>query len=261
MAIPSLGLGTWMLRGDACTKMVRTALHLGYRHFDTAEMYGNEEAIGDAIRDAPREKLFITTKLWPEHMGEAALGACEESLQRLGTDYVDLYLLHWPRSTNDLEGTFRAFLELLRASKARHVGVANFTIRHLEEALPLAAEMGLELSTNQVEFHPLLNQEKLRAYCAEHSLHITAYSPLARGQALTHEVVRAVAEESGLTPAQVCLRWLLQKGMTVIPKAASEKHARENLGALDGKLTTEQMRRLDAIDEQRRLVNPSFAEF
>ncbi len=260
--IPAIGLGTWQLEGDECARMVREALELGYRHIDTAEHYGNEEAVGKAIATADREKLFLTTKAWPDKMGEEAIQqACDESLGRLRTGYLDLLLLHWPREGGDLAATFRGFKRLLDAGKVRAVGVSNFTTAHLEEALPLAEQAGVRISVNQVEYHPLLNQEALRRYCAERGITVTAYSPLARGEALGHAAVKRVAEEQGCTPAQAVLAWLLAKGLVVIPKASTKEHARENLAARGIALTGEQRERIDAIGEEKRLIEPEFAEF
>ena len=259
--MPVLGLGTWQLTGERCTDAVRKALELGYRHIDTAEMYGNEQDIREGIGDFDRKKLFITSKLWFENMGEDATEAFEGSLRRLGTDYLDLYLLHWPKEGMDLRGTFRSFRKLLDQGKVRAVGVSNFTVEHLKEALPLAQEEGIQLSMNQVEFHPLLNQKELHKFCSIHGISMTAYSPLARGNIRYENLMHELAEKYQKTAEQVSLRWLLQKELIVIPKGSSEEHLKENIDVFDFELEPEDMQRIEDLDKGQRYVNPEFAEF
>ncbi len=254
--MPALGLGTWQMRGDECRHAVEMALELGYRHIDTAELYRNESDIGNAIAQSgvKRSELFITSKVMPQNASyDDALAACEAGLQRLGTDYLDLYLLHWPGRV-PLEETFRAFRQLLDEGKVRNGGISNFDEKELEHALAEAKKAGISLAVNQVEFHPYLYQKDLLAACNANGIHVTAYCPLARGILKDDPTLTKIAARHGRSVAQVSLSWLLQHGSSAIPKAANERHLRENLGAMDFKLTMDDMEAIDAIGIQRRLV-------
>lgn len=257
--MPALGLGTYRLRGRDAYDAVAHALALGYRHLDTAWIYDNEEAVGAALRASgvPRGDVWITTKVWPTHLrAEALQGAVQESLQRLGTDYVDLLLVHWPNPDVPLAETLGALADARAAGQARHLGVSNFPPGLLAEALRL--EPGLV--TNQVEYHPYLGQARLRALLRAHGLVLTAYSPLGRGRPLADPVVRAIAAAHGRTPAQVVLRWHLQQDRVVaIPKAATAAHRAANLAVFDFALSDDEMARLHALDRGERLVHPAWA--
>lgn len=260
--IPILGLGTWQQTGPTCTEVVKKALDMGYTHVDTAEIYGNEAEVGEGIKDAERSKLFITSKLWMTHYAkDDVLTACNDSLERLGTDYLDLYLMHWPRSDLNMKETLDGLKELYDQGKVKAVGVSNFTINHLKEILPYAQEIGLPITMNQVEFHPLLYQKELLEFCKEHDITVTAYSPLARGEVLENETLKRIAEKHDVSAAQIALAWLMHHGMVVIPKATSEKHLQSNLDSVEIALSSEEMDAIDGIDEQKRLIDPDFAEF
>jgi len=257
--IPALGLGTWELVGDTCTEAVRIALDLGYTHIDTAYWYGNHAQIAPALKGAERSKLWITTKVPPFQLQrEQVLQVCDESLRDLGVEYVDLLLIHWPNHKVPMAETFGAFKELHEAGKVRNVGVSNFSINHVRKALEVSP---LPIVTNQVEFHPLLNQRELLEYCHSRGVIITAYSPLGRGELLRDARITKIADKYGKTPAQVLLRWALQKGMIVIPKASSEPHLRDNLGALGWELDEEDMAAIEAMNENKRIIDPDFAEW
>ena len=257
-SIPSLGLGTWQLTGKACTDAVKQAFALGYTHLDTAEMYANHEEIGRALRGHDRSKLFRTSKVWTSNLRRAdVIAACEEALTELATPYIDLYLIHWPNRAIPVAETFDALRELKEQGLIRHVGVANFTVKHLEEARNVSK---VPIAMDQVEFHPYLYQKGLLDYCRKHGILLTAYSPLAQGKVFRDEKIAAIARKHGKTAGQVTLRWLHEKGIVAIPKASSEKHLRENRAIFDFALDDEDTEILDNLP-QRRLIDPPFAEF
>jgi diketogulonate reductase-like aldo/keto reductase len=256
--MPVLGLGTWELTGNTCYNAVKIALKLGYTHIDTAEIYGNQSEIGNAISNFNRNNLFITSKVWYDNLHyNDVLIACEKTLEDLGIDYLDLYLIHWPNRNIPMRETFDALKELYDKGKVKSIGVSNFTIRHLKEALKISNL----ISVNQVEFHPFLYQKELLFFCEKHNIKIIAYSPLARTEVFSDKTIKTIANKYNKTPAQISLRWLLQKGIVVIPKASSKKHLKENLNVFDFEVSNEDMRKIDSIKTQKRLVNPDFTEF
>lgn len=262
--IPAIGLGTWMLKGKECEQVVSKAIQCGYRHVDTAEMYDNEEYVGLGLANTgvSRSQLFITSKVWRDNLGkEEVIRSCRLSLERLGTSYLDLYLVHWPNKEISLEETFSAMKQLLDEGKIKAMGVSNFTIEHLKEAILVAEKLGISIAVNQVEFHPLLYQKELLDFCNEHDIQLVAYSPLARGEVLSHPILKEISQEHTKTSAQVVLRWLLQKDIVVIPKSSSEDHLRKNLDVHDFSLSKEEVERIDSMDKNKRLVNPPFNEF
>ena len=260
LPMPRLGLGTWPLQGAAGPAAVESALSLGYRHLDTAEMYGNEAAVGAALRAAglPRDSVFLTTKSWVDRTkGDAVRRACEGSLTRLGLARADLYLIHWPSPELDLPDALRALARIQAEGLARFVGVTNFPAGMLRRAV----ESGLApIACVQVEHHLLLSQQRLLDYATPRGIALTSYTPVAKGRvAGLPEVVR-IAAKHGATPAQVALAWLLAKpGVAAIPKSASPARQRENLGALALRLDAADIAALDALPKDQRLVNPGFA--
>lgn len=252
--IPQIGLGTWQLTGEEGYRVIREALSLGYRHLDTASAYGNEEIVGRAVRDAvavgevTRGELFITTKAWQDEQGtEATPDAFRRSLDRLGLDYVDLYLVHWPheRQGRYVEA-FEAIARLQGLGLVQSVGVANFYESVLRE---VAGEVGVVPATNQVELHPGFSQAALREVHAELGVTTVAWSPLGRGEVLAHRELDRVAREVGATPAQVALRWAMSLGCVVIPKSARSVRLSQNLAAAGVRLTREQILAISALDD------------
>jgi len=261
-SIPVLGLGTWQLTGKKCIETVKTALEIGYTHIDTAEIYGNQKEIREAIKGFPREKLFLTSKAWIKNLEfEKALKACKKTLAEIGTDYLDLYLIHWPNKKIPIENTLKAFAELQKQGLVKSIGVSNFTVSHLEEALPKAQALGIEITNNQCEFHPFLYQKRLLEYCKEKEIVFTAYSPLGRSEVLKNPVIRNIAEKYQKTPAQICLRWVLQKGAVAIPKASSQLHLQENTLVFGWQLPKQDEKAIDLLSKNQRIIAPFFAEF
>lgn len=255
--IPALGLGTWQITGEECREAVEHALSSGYRHIDTAQGYGNEDDVGTAIArsDVPRDDIFLTTKIWHTQTSYDAAGrSIDDSLSKLGTDYVDLLLIHWPTDV-PVEDTLEAMADAREAGKVRHIGVSNFTPTLVEEALEHE-----KLLCNQVEYHPFLSQDRLLEQARDNDMMLTAYSPLARGQAVNEDLLIEIGEEYGKSPAQVALRWLIQQdNVAAIPKAASAAHREANLDIFDFELSADQMQQIRQLDRGERIIDPSFA--
>ncbi|WP_345434954.1 aldo/keto reductase [Microbacterium gilvum] len=251
--IPQLGLGVYKIPDDEAAACVRTALDAGYRHIDTAALYANERGVGQGLRTSgvPREDIFVTTKVWNDDHGyDETLRAFDASLGRLGTDYVDLYLVHWPIPSRDrYVETYRA-LESLRADgRARSIGVSNFAIAHLDRLL---AETEVVPAVNQIELHPLLPQHELRAYGASHGIVTEAWSPLARGRLLDDPVLAAIARKHGRSTAQVIIRWHLQLGTVVIPKSVSPDRIRANADVFGFALDDDDLRAVAGLESDLR---------
>jgi diketogulonate reductase-like aldo/keto reductase len=255
--VPALGLGTWQLEGEEAYDAVRAALEIGYRHVDTAQLYGNEAEVGRAMADSEvdRDEVFLTTKVWRANARpDDVVRSTEESLQRLRTDHVDLLLLHWPTDDSPLEATLAAMSRLVDEHRARYIGVSNFPSQPLERAAHLAP-----IVTDQVEHHPYLAVDAVRDVADEHDLFVTAYSPLARGEVLEDEVLREIGEAHGATPAQVTLAWLLQTGASAIPRSRSPQRLAQNFAALDITLSDDEIARIDTLERGLRLIDPPFA--
>ncbi|QDX41865.1 aldo/keto reductase [Salarchaeum sp. JOR-1] len=258
--MPALGIGTWQNEDpEQCAQSVQTALDMGYRHVDTAQIYGNEDAVGDGIEraDVDRDDVFLATKIWTSELShDDVLESFEESLDKLGTDYVDLLYVHWPANEYDAEDTLSAFDELYDEGKIERVGVSNFEPRHLDEARDV---LDAPLFANQVEFHPFLPQTELREYTEAHDVELVGYSPLARGAVFDDDTIAEVAETHDASAAQVALAWAREKGVTAIPKATSEEHIRDNWESLGVDLDPEDVEKIDGIDRREREVDPDFA--
>lgn len=257
--IPSFGLGTFRLQGQVVIDAVRQALELGYRHIDTAQIYGNEAEVGQAIAESgvPRSELFITTKIWTDNLSaDKLVPSLRESLRKLRTDHVDLTLIHWPSPAGAVP--VADSLHALQAAKAqgltKHMGVSNFSVKLLQEAI--AAVGAKAIATNQVELHPYLQSPKLVAFAREQGIHLTSYMTLAYGKVLGDEVITAIAQAHGWTPAQVTLAWALQRGFAVIPSSTKRENLKGNLLAPTLRLREEEMARIDALDRGERLVDP-----
>lgn len=240
--IPKIGLGTWRMEGGTCRDAVSTALDLGYRHIDTAQAYGNERQVGQAIEhsDVDREDVFLTTKVWPMHRKRTDIvNSVNESLTKLGTEYVDLLLIHWPNPLASTGEVMRTLSDLQNDGLTRHIGVSNFGVEQLEEA---RNEATVDVFTDQLQFHPFNPQEELLEYCRENDVLLTAYSPLAHGGAMHDHVLTELGKKYDKTPAQVALRWVTQQEKVVtIPKSTSEKHLKQNLDVFGFELTETEM--------------------
>ena len=257
-AIPALGLGTWLLRGDACVDAVTHALDLGYRHIDTAQSYENEAAVGQALRQSglDREQLFLTTKIGLDNLRpKDARRTSEDSLRRLQTEYVDLLLIHWPSEEVEPERTLDVMMKLQDEGKTRLIGVSNFPPSWLERAAQHAPVV-----CNQVEYHPFLSQAENLALAEKYDLLITAYSPIARGRVFDDATLQAIGAAHGKNPAQVALRWLVQQGrVAAIPKAASAEHRASNFAIFDFTLSDDEMAQISNLARDERLVDPDWA--
>jgi 2,5-diketo-D-gluconate reductase B len=259
--IPVLGAGTFRLKGDDAYQSVITALELGYRHIDTAQIYGNEQDVGRAIRDSgiKASELFVTTKIWTEFLSKNKLNASlEQSLEKLQLDKLDLTLVHWPLPDEvPVQSYVEALAEAKQAGLTRLMGVSNFTIAQTKAAIDAVGVK--EISTNQVELHPLLQNRKLTVFLKQQGIQTTAYMPLAYGKVLAEPQILQVAAEHQITAAQVALAWSLQQGFVVIPSSTKRANLAENLAALTVKLTAENMYLLAELDRNDRQANPDFA--
>jgi 2,5-diketo-D-gluconate reductase B len=260
ISLPRLGLGTFRMQGDGCRAAVESALGLGYRHIDTAEMYGNEEAIGAAIAASrlPRGDLHVTTKVWNENLAPDAIRrAFDASLKKLRLDHVDLYLVHWPSRNMNLPAVFETLMKLKAEGRTRAIGVANFNVALLKTVVE---EIKAPIACNQVEYHVMLDQTKLRKYLAAKSIPLVAYCPLAQGKVASDATLMAIGRKHGASAAQVALKWLLdQDGVAAIPKASRAESQKANLDALHVGLDDEDMKAIAALPKDRRCVNPGFA--
>jgi 2,5-diketo-D-gluconate reductase A len=247
--IPQLGLGVWRTPAGATVEAVSTALDLGYRLVDTASIYGNEAEVGAAVRasSVPREEISVVTKLANADQGyDEALRAFDRSLERLGLDYVDLYLIHWPAPILNLYiDSWRALVRLAEEGRARSIGVSNFMIEHLRRII---AETGVTPAVNQIELHPLFQQTDLRSFHAGRGIATQSWAPLAKGRVLKHPVVARIAARHGKTPAQAVIRWHLDSGLATVPKSANPDRIAENSEVLDFRLDDEDMGAIAALD-------------
>ncbi|WEL21675.1 Aldo/keto reductase, related to diketogulonate reductase [Halorhabdus sp. BNX81] len=259
-AMPMLGLGTWQNEApEQCAESVRTALEMGYRHVDTAKAYHNEAAVGDGITaaDVPREDIFLATKVWAGDLAYAdVIESAERSADRLGVETIDLLYIHWPSHAYDPEETLPAFDELVDRGVIDRVGVSNFTPEQVERVQEV---LDAPLFANQVEMHPYLQQDELRAFAAETDLNLVAYSPLGRGTVLDDGTLADIATKHDASVAQVSLAWLREKGVTAIPKATSEAHIRDNFESVALDLADEDIAAIDDIERTDRQINPDWA--
>ncbi|MGB8954490.1 MAG: aldo/keto reductase [Tumebacillaceae bacterium] len=250
--MPYFGLGVWRTKeGEEVINSVLYALKAGYRHIDTAAVYGNEEGVGQAIRESgvKREELFVTTKVWNENQRQGNVReACEDSLKKLGLDYVDLYLIHWPVAGKYKE-TWKEMEKLYKEGKVRAIGVSNFHVHHLQDLL---ADCEIKPMVNQVEFHPYLTQNELRAFCREQGIQFEAWSPLMQGDFLNEPVITEMAAKYGRAASQIVLRWDLQHEVVTIPKSVKEARIIENANIFDFELSAEDVAKLDALNKGHR---------
>lgn len=260
-SMPALGFGTWKLAGETAYASVVAALDLGYRHIDTADKYGNHREVGRAIAEGgvPRTELFVTTKLWREDLGPAALDAAvSRFLEELGLDHIDQLLIHWPNPEFPAADTLAAMAKWRERGIVRSLGVSNFTVRHLEEAL----QCGVAIDANQVELHPSLPQSELRSFCAEHGITVVAYTPLAKGHDLEIPLITELAARYGRSPAQVILAWIMAKGMVALTRSSNRERIADNFRAVELILDEADIARIDSLGLPPDRVNhPAYAEF
>jgi 2,5-diketo-D-gluconate reductase B len=251
--IPLIGMGTWDLRGAACTKAVSIALELGYRHIDTAHVYENHTAISKALKKTDRSKIFLTSKISLDqidchNVASSVEKACDLALHELGVEYLDLYLIHWPDRTFPLTQIFKALEVLIDKEKIYRAGVSNFTIHHLQDLL----DDGCKPWANQVEFHPYLYQKELLDYCRLQKIELVAYRPLGKGALFKEMLFKSIGQKHGKTPSQVILRWLVQQEIPVIPKASSREHLAENFAIFDFELAPTEMEQIATLHHGKR---------
>ncbi len=259
--IPMLGLGTWQQTDESkCINTIKEALKIGYRHIDTADVYGNHKYIAKGIKDFDRSKLFITTKLWIELLDPKKVESiCDRYLMELDTDYIDLFLIHWPNRGSPLLDVTYEMTKLKEKGKVKSVGVSNYTIHHLQDLI----DQKLHVAVNQVEYHPFLNQEDLLKFCEKNAIAVTAYCPLARGIILKDPNILNMAKKYRKSPSQISLRWLIQKDIIVIPKASSHEHLKENFEIFDFEISQEDMLVIDNIGKvkRKRIIDPDIGDF
>jgi 2,5-diketo-D-gluconate reductase B len=260
ISLPRLGLGTYRMQGEVCRAAVESALGLGYRHIDTAEMYGNEEAIGAAIAatGVARKDLHVTTKVWNENLAPDAMRtAFDTSLKKLRLDRIDLYLVHWPAPKMNLPVMFDTLMKLKEEGRTRAIGVANFNIALLKTVVE---EIKAPIACNQVEYHVMLDQTPLRKYMRAKSIPLVAYCPLAQGRAASDPTLTAIGRKHGASAAQVALKWLLdQEDVVAIPKASRAESQKANLDALNVGLDDEDLQAIAGLPKDKRFVNPGFS--
>ena len=246
--IPILGIGTWQMHGRTCRDSVRKALDLGYRHVDTAQMYRNEEEVGAAIResDVPRDAIFLTTKVVQSNLApEKVISSTHASLGRLNSDYIDLLLIHWPSATVPIPETIGAMNRLQDEGIVKHVGVSNFSVPEIQEAIKAS---DTPVVTNQVEYYPGGSQDRVLDYCQQNDIMLTAYSPLGKGRVMGNRTLKNISKKYGKSEAQVALRWLIQQpNVSAIPKASTQDHIRENMEIFDFELSEEEMETIASL--------------
>jgi diketogulonate reductase-like aldo/keto reductase len=258
--IPAIGLGTWELRGRSCARLVEQALRLGYRHIDTAQVYENEREVGEGLHASGvrRDDVFVTTKIWTNHFAPNDLErSTKESLAKLRLSEVDLLLLHWPNPQVPLAETLGALARVRQLGMSRHIGVSNFTVALIEEAIAVCPE---PLACDQVEYHPYLDQTKVLDACARHGMAVVAYSPIAKGRIKNDQTLAQIGQAHGKTAAQVCLRWLVQQNVSAIPRTSKIERLSENIDIFDFALSEQEMRQISQMGSaEGRLTDFGFA--
>lgn len=260
-AVPVLGFGTWKLSGAEAVKSVDFAINHGYTHIDTAQIYENEAEVGEGIKNSgtPRDKIFLTTKVWRNHFADGnVMASVDESLKKLKTDYVDLLLVHWPFPETPVAKLVEGVMEAQAKGKAKLIGVSNFNVAQMEEALKIS---GGKVCNNQVEYHPYLNQKPVLDFIRKNDMALTAYSPVARGKAIKDAALKEIGLKYGKSAGQVTLRWLVQQdGVIAIPKSATPENIKANINIFDFELSVEDMQKISAMgSDEGRQVNPDFA--
>ena len=258
--IPAVGLGTWQIAGSSGQRVMEQALRLGYRHIDTAQAYENEREVGEALRASgvKRRDVHVTTKVWHTHLAPNDLQrSVKESLARMRLSDVDLLLIHWPNPHVPLSETFGALCKMKTEGYTHHIGISNFTVALIEEAVKVTSE---PIVTNQIEWHPYLDQSKVVAACRKHGIAVTAYSPIARGRTVGDDVIGRIGKKYGKSEGQVSLRWLVQQGAIVIPRTSRVERLSENMDIFDFELTAQEIEQIRGLARpDGRVVNVSFA--
>lgn len=261
-ALPKIGMGTFRLKGNDARDAVKSALSLGYRHIDTAQMYGNEAEVGDGITSSgiPRREIFVTTKIWHDQLHASDLiNSLHDSLARLKTDHVDLALIHWP--SPDDKVPMKEYLGALRDAQreglAEHIGISNFTCTQMDQAKEILGDNAI--LTNQVEVHPFLANRKVVEHAQKLGITVTGYMPLAVGKVLEDETLQRIARERNASPAQITIAWIASRGVVPIPSSTRPAHQKANLDALDIQLNEDEIRAIDSLDRKERIANPGFA--
>lgn len=262
--IPLIGLGTWQVTGTDCEEAVRMAIKTGYRHIDTADRYGNHMEVAKGIKSTgiERQSLFLTTKIWRDSLRPEELKSnVQRFLEELQTEYIDLLLIHWPNTEVDMAESVIAMDELKQKGVIRSIGISNFTIDLIRNLLQKLENTDISIDNHQFEFHPSLQQEELVNFSMDKLMTVTAYSPIAQGQDLELDVIKKIAREHGVNEGQVVLAWIRQRGIIAIPRSSSKKHIEENFKSLEVELSKEDIKKIDSLDRENRLVRPSWAPF
>jgi diketogulonate reductase-like aldo/keto reductase len=258
--IPVLGFGTAKIKGRECQKTVEAALKIGYRHIDTAFSYDNQREVAYAYKHSGirRESIFITSKVFHNDLHPQKVKyICSKCLTELQTDYIDLFLIHWPNRCIPLEKTLIAFNELYKEGLIKAIGVSNFTIDHIRDCI----QYEVPIMNNQIEYHPSLNQQELKEFCNRKGITVTAYSPLAQGQDLKLQPIKIIAKKRKKSAAQIIINWIVSKNMITIPKSVRKEKMLENWNSLNFSLSKKEIAVIDSMDNNKRLVNPDFSEF
>eukprot|EP00003_Mantamonas_plastica_P024248 TRINITY_DN4489_c0_g2_i1.p1 TRINITY_DN4489_c0_g2~~TRINITY_DN4489_c0_g2_i1.p1 ORF type:complete len:270 (+),score=41.11 TRINITY_DN4489_c0_g2_i1:740-1549(+) len=260
--LPGIGMGTFRLRGNTAREAVKSALSLGYRHIDTAQMYDNEAEVGDGITSSgiPRREIFITTKIWHDQLHASDLiNSLHDSLARLKTDHVDLALIHWPSPDDKvpMEEYLGALRDAQREGLTEHIGISNFTCTQMDKAVEILGDT--RILTNQVEVHPFLANKKVVEHARALDITVTGYMPLAVGKVMEDETLIRIAQERNISPAQVAIAWVASRGIVPIPSSTRPAHLKANLDALMLELTDDEIQAINALDRGERIANPGFA--
>ncbi|WP_372987387.1 2,5-didehydrogluconate reductase DkgB [Marinobacter sp.] len=260
--LPKIGMGTFRLKGNDAREAVKSALSLGYRHIDTAQMYENEAEVGDGITSSgiPRRDIFLTTKIWHDKLHASDLiNSLHDSLARLKTDHVDLTLIHWPSPGDEvpMEEYLGALRDAQREGLTEHIGISNFTCAQMDQAKQILGDSAI--LTNQVEVHPFLANRKVVEHAQKLGITVTGYMPLAVGKVMEDETLQRIASERNATPAQIAIAWVASRGVVPIPSSTRPSHQKANLDALEIQLTEDEIRAIDALDRGERIANPGFA--
>lgn len=256
--LPALGLGTYHLKGSTVKKIAQEAYEIGYRHFDSASYYDNEKELGEILRYFPRESFQITSKVWHDQMGYYnVLRSFDRSLNQLQLEQIDLFLIHWPHPPELVMESLEALKELEKLERLKFYGVSNFTIRHLEEAL----KSGFRISANQVECHPYFNQEKLLQFCDKNNISLIAYCPIARGKVFEDPLLKSLSEKYKKNPAQITLRWHLQRGVHPIPKTQQSHRLMDNFKIFDFNLSDDEIAQINKIKQNIRMIDHAWSHF